>query len=98
MIAASGAGGGPGGGFGGPQNREVAAAMQKIPQHMRSELNPLLGRKMTAMEIRDFLTGEFEPVPLEDVMNYLRAAEKAGTIKLTERPEPAKAGSRARRE
>jgi hypothetical protein len=95
--AASGAGGGPGGGFGGPQNREVAAAMQKIPQHMRSELNPLLGRKMTATEIRDFLTGEFEPVPLEDVMNYLRAVEKAGTIKLTERPEAPKPGSRARK-
>ncbi|HRB14096.1 MAG TPA: M28 family peptidase, partial [Vicinamibacteria bacterium] len=98
----AGGAGGPGGGFGsggfgGPQNREVAAAMQKIPQHMRSELSPLLGRKMTALEIRDFLTGEFEPVPLEDVMNYLRAAEKAGTIKLTERPEPAKPSSRVRK-
>jgi len=96
--ATAGPGGGfGGGGFGGPQNREVAAAMQKIPQHMRSELNPLLGRKMTAMEIRDFLTGEFEPVPLEDLMNYLRAAEKAGTIKLTERVEPAKPGARAKK-
>ena len=42
----------------------------------------MLVLKITALEIRDFLTGEFEPVPLEDVMNYLRAAEKAGTIKL----------------
>ena len=95
---AGGPGGGfGGGGFGGPQNREVAAAMQKIPQHMRSEINPLLGRKMTAMEIRDFLTGEFEPVPLDDVMNYLRAAEKAGTIRLTERVEPARPGARAKK-
>jgi aminopeptidase YwaD len=95
--APAGPGGGFGGGFGGPQNREVAAAMQKIPQHMRSELNPLLGRKMTALEIRDFLTGEFEPVPLEDVMNYLRAAEKAGTITLTARVEPLKPGRAGRR-
>lgn len=83
-AGAGGFGGGGGGGFGGPQNREVAAAMQKIPQHMRSEIAPLLGRKMTALEIRDFLTGEFEPVPLADVMAYLRAAEKAGQITLTE--------------
>jgi hypothetical protein len=81
-----GPGGGFGGGFGGPQNPAVTAALQKIPQHMRSELTPLLGRGMTALEIRDFLTGEFEPVPLEDVVAYLRAAEKAGTVKITERP------------
>ncbi len=80
-----GPGGGFGGGFGGPQNPAVAAALQKIPQHMRSELTPLLGRGMTALEIRDFLTGEFEPVALEDVVAYLRAAEKAGTVKITER-------------
>ncbi len=89
--AAPGPGGGFGGGGGGGQNRELAAAMQKIPQHTRSELNPLFGRKMTALEIRDFLTGEFEPLPLEDLMNYLRAAQKAGALTLTERPErPAK--------
>ena len=41
---------------------------------------------MTALEIRDFLTGEFEPLPLEDLMSYLEAMGKAGTIKLTERP------------
>ncbi len=80
-----GPGGGFGGGFGGPQNPAVTAALQKIPQHMRSELTPLLGRGMTALEIRDFLTGEFEPVALEDVVAYLRAAEKAGTVKITER-------------
>ena len=64
----------------------MTAALQKVPQHVRSELTALLGRKMTAMEIRDFLTGEFEPVSLDDLLAYLRAAEKAGTLKLTERP------------
>jgi hypothetical protein len=36
-------------------------------------------------EIRDFLSGEFEPVPLADVMGVLRAREAAGTIKLVPR-------------
>ena len=40
---------------------------------------------MTALEIRDFLSGEFTPVPLADVMAVLRAREATGTIKLTPR-------------
>ena len=46
----------------------------------------LLGKKKTALEIRDFLTGEFEPVPLQDVMAVLRAREAAGQIKLVPKP------------
>ncbi|MEO5760755.1 MAG: M28 family peptidase, partial [Vicinamibacteria bacterium] len=84
--AGGGPGGGFGGGFGGPQNPAIAAAAQKIPQHMRPELNALLNRKLTALEIRDFLTGEFEPLSLSDLMTYLRAMETAGTVKLTEMP------------
>ena len=85
----AGAGGGfGGGGFGGPQNPAAAAAQQKIPQHMRAEMNPLLSRKITALEIRNFLTGEFEPLPLADLMAYLRAMETAGTVKLTEVSPP----------
>jgi hypothetical protein len=30
------------------------------------------------------VAGEFDPLPLGDVMAYLRAQEKAGQIKLTE--------------
>jgi hypothetical protein len=89
VAPAGGAPGGPGGGGGrggaGGGNPEVAAAQRKIPQHMTSELNALLNRKMTALEIRDFVSGEFEPLPLDDLMAYLRAMEKAGTLKLTER-------------
>jgi hypothetical protein len=94
-------GGGFGGGPGGPggpgaqaggANREAFQAMQaasaKIPQHMRAELNALLAQKKTALEIRDFLSGEFEPLPLVDLMDYLRAMEKAGTLKLTPLPPP----------
>ena len=50
---------------------------------MNAELTILLGQHRTALEIRDFLSGEFTPVPLADVMAVLRARETAGTIKLT---------------
>lgn len=55
---------------------------------MNAELSILLGKKLSALEIRDFLSGEFEPVPLADVMAVLRARETAGTIKLVPRPAP----------
>lgn len=93
-----------GGGFGGPggpgapggsaqgANREAAQAMQaalaKIPQHMRAELNILVGQKKTVLDIRDFLSGEFEPLPLADLLEYFRAQEKAGTVKLAPLPPP----------
>jgi aminopeptidase YwaD len=56
---------------------------------MNAELSILLGKKMTALEIRDFLSGEFEPVPLADVMAVLRAREAAGAIRLVAKPAPA---------
>ena len=49
---------------------------------MTGELNVLLGQKKTVREIRDFISGEFEPVPLADVLEYLHALEKMGSIKL----------------
>jgi aminopeptidase YwaD len=83
VVERAGAGGGRGfGGGRGPSG--------KIPQHMTAELNILMGKKLTALEIRDFLSGEFEPLPLADLMEYLRAQEKAGTVKLTEKPEEPK--------
>jgi aminopeptidase YwaD len=83
--------GGFGGRFGGqsamekfpPEERpQIQSAMRKIPQHMTGELNVLLGQKKTVQEIRDFISGEFEPIPLADVLEYLRAMEKLGSIKL----------------
>jgi hypothetical protein len=55
---------------------------------MTAEFTILLGQHKTALEIRDFLSGEFEPVPLADVMAVLRAREQAGAIKLTPKPAP----------
>ncbi|MBI4503695.1 MAG: hypothetical protein HY700_21350, partial [Gemmatimonadetes bacterium] len=85
--------GGGRGGFGAPQTPELQAvqqALQKIPQHMRSEFNLLANQKKTALEVRDFVAGEFDPLPLADVMTYLRAQEKAGQIRLTEQAVPKK--------
>ncbi|MEO7271419.1 MAG: hypothetical protein ABIX28_16820, partial [Vicinamibacterales bacterium] len=59
-----------------------------LPQHMNAELTILLGKKKTALEIRDFLSGEFEPVPLAEVMAVLRAREASGQITLVPKREP----------
>ncbi len=43
------------------------------------------------MQIRDFISGEFEPVSAADVLAYFQAMEQSGSVKLTEKaPEPAK--------
>ncbi len=94
--------GGGGGGLGAAQaalnrlpadQRQAAqSGLAKVPQHMAAELGILLGRKKTVLEIRDFLSGEFEPLPLDDLMAYLKASEKLGRVKLVEQPLPA-AGS-----
>ncbi len=82
--------GGPGG-PGGPSNVSAAdrAALQeaqaRFPQHMNAELSILLSQNRTVLEIRDFLSGEFEPLPLESLMALLRAQEKMGSVTLTTR-------------
>ena len=53
---------------------------------MSGELNAVLGRSMTVLEIHDFISGEFEPVPLQDVWDYIKAQETAGAVKLTVKP------------
>lgn len=50
---------------------------------MTAELNILMSQKKTVLEIRDFLSGEFEPLPLADLMEYLKVQEKNGAVKLT---------------
>ena len=53
---------------------------------MTAEFSILLGKKKSALEIRDFLSGEFEPVAVADVMAVLRARAALGTIKLVPKP------------
>jgi hypothetical protein len=53
-----------------------------LPQEMNAEFSILLTKNMTALEIRDFLSGEFTPLPLADLMAVLRAREASGSIRL----------------
>jgi hypothetical protein len=53
---------------------------------MTAELNILLGQNKTVLEIRDFLSGEFEPLALDALMSYLKAQQAAGRVKLVEKP------------
>ncbi|HEY0931727.1 MAG TPA: M28 family peptidase [Gemmatimonas sp.] len=82
--AAGAAPAGPGGGGGG--GARPAPTPTRIPQHMTSELNAVVGRGMSILDIRDFISGQFEPVPLQDVWDHIKNMEKAGTVTLTNGP------------
>jgi hypothetical protein len=77
LVVESVGGGGRGGGGRGGGN-----AGPTVPREMNAELAILLGQHRTAQEIRDFLSGEFTPLPLADLMAVLHAREAAGTLKL----------------
>ncbi len=84
-------GGGGRGGAGAAQDTPLAAARRKIPQHMTGELGAILRQKRSVLDVRNFLAGEFEPLPLQDVFDYVKALQAAGQITLIEQPEaPAK--------
>ncbi|MBI3491228.1 MAG: M28 family peptidase [Acidobacteria bacterium] len=91
-AAPGGGGRGGAGGGGGPSTGSGQAGGGRggqaygLPQHMNAEATVLLGQSKTALEFRDFLSGEFEPIALADVMRSLRAREQAGVTKLTRRP------------
>ena len=75
--AAGGGGRGGGGGAG-----RGAAAGPSLPQEMNAEFSILLGKGKTVLEIRDFLSGEFTPLPLADLMAVLRAREAQGSVRI----------------
>lgn len=50
------------------------------------------------LEIRDFLSGEFEPLALADLMEALCAQEKLGLVKFTEKPEASKPAAPEKKE
>lgn len=56
-----------------------------IPDEFNAEFRNLLGEGMTALEIRDFLSGQFTPLPLADLMAVLRSYESAGAVRLVRR-------------
>ncbi|HKV99583.1 MAG TPA: M28 family peptidase [Vicinamibacterales bacterium] len=80
--AAAGQGGRAGGAGAGGRGGGRGNAGPSLPTEFNAEFNLLLGKHKTALEIRDFLSGEFTPVPLADVMAVLRAREAAGAIRL----------------
>lgn len=69
----------------------VSAALLKLSDYMAIEFATLLTQKKTVLEIRDFLSAEFEPVPLADLTDYLRAQEKLGYMRFVPRPADPKA-------
>jgi Zn-dependent M28 family amino/carboxypeptidase len=56
-----------------------------LPDEFMAELRNILDDGMTALEIRNFLSGQFTPLPMADVMTVLRAYETAGAIRLVRR-------------
>ena len=82
LVVESVAGAGRGGGRGGGGGAGGGNAGPSIPQEMNAELSILLGQHKTVLEIRDFLSGEFTPLPLADLMAVLRAREASGQIRL----------------
>ncbi len=95
FAGCGGAGRGGGGGAGGGGGRGAAFPPAGVrgpvlPQHMNAELAILLGQHKSVLEIRDFLSGEFEPIALADVLAVLRAREAQGTIKLVPRAAASK--------
>jgi hypothetical protein len=82
LVVESVAGAGRGGGRGGGGGAGGGNAGPSIPQEMNAELSILIGQHKTVLEIRDFLAGEFTPLPLADLMAVLRAREASGQIRL----------------
>lgn len=65
--------------------RRGAIPGPSLPDEFNSELSLLSAKGYTALQIRDFLSGQFSPLPMEEVMAALRAREAAGLIRLTPR-------------
>ena len=65
--------------------RRRSGAGPTLPDEFNAEFRLLLSKNLTVLEMRDFLSGEFTPLPLADLMAVLRAQEKAGAIRLVKR-------------
>ena len=76
----------------GPRGAQAGgAAGPQLPDEFNAEFGLLLRKGgLTVGEIRDFLSGEFTPLPLADVLAVLRAREAQGGIKLVPKPAPAR--------
>ena len=86
--AGGGQAGAAGGQGGGGRGQRGGLTGPQLPQEMNAEFMILSRQHKTALEIRDFLSGEFTPLPLADLMTVLHARETAGTLKLVPKAEP----------
>jgi hypothetical protein len=78
-----------GGGFGGPGG--PAGAPPTLTGYYASEARSMTDGSRSILDIRGAISAEFGPVPLDRVVAFFRAAEKAGAVTITERPAvPAK--------
>ena len=69
-----------------PGTRGPPAPGPNLPDEYMAEFQILANRgDMTVLQIRDFLSGEFTPLPLADLMATLKAREAAGLVTLQKR-------------
>ena len=81
-VAQAGRGGGGGGGGGGRGGRGGAGG-PTLPEEYNAEFALLLNKGLSVLQVRDFLSGEFTPISLADVLTVIKAREASGSIKLT---------------
>ncbi len=63
----------------------IPAILGSQEREDRTLLDLLLGKGKTALQIRDFLSGEFTPLTMGEVMAVLKAREASGAIRLVRR-------------
>ena len=56
-----------------------------LPDEFNAEFRNLLGDGMTVLQIRDFLSGQFTPLSLTNLMAVLRSYEESGAVRLVQR-------------
>jgi hypothetical protein len=82
-VAQGGRGGGGGGGGGGGRGGRGGGGGPSLPEEYNAEFALLLNKGLSVLQVRDFLSGEFTPISLAEVMTVVKARETAGSIKLT---------------
>jgi len=65
-----------------PRSRGGQAGGATLPDEFNAEFRQLLPKGLTVLEMRDFLAGQFTPLPLADLMAVLKAQQEAGQIRL----------------
>ncbi len=79
----------PAGGPGGPGSAGgPAGGTPTLTGYYASEARSMTDGARSILDIRGAISAEFGPVPLERVLAFFRAAEKAGSMTIIEKPAP----------